>query len=46
MSSPQQTLRRELWRPDEHAIWVRRQPRLGWGWTINFAEIARRFGRR
>jgi hypothetical protein len=35
-------LKREFWRPEERRVLVRRQRRFGWGWTINFAEIARR----
>jgi hypothetical protein len=35
-------IKREFWRPEEHKVWVRRQPKFGWGWTINFAEISRR----
>jgi len=33
---------REFWRPDEPKVIVRKQRRWGWGWTLNFAEIARR----
>jgi hypothetical protein len=38
-------LRRELWRPEERKVWVRKQPRWGWGWTINWAEVMRRLRR-
>ena len=39
-------LKREVWRPEERRIWVRKQARWSWGWTINFAEIARRLRER
>jgi hypothetical protein len=37
-----QTLKREFWRPEDPRIWVRKQPRFGCGWAINFAAVARR----
>lgn len=40
------SLKREFWRPDANKVLVRKQPRFGWGWTINFAEVARRLRRR
>lgn len=43
---PKQTLKREFWRPEAHTIWVKKQPKFGWGWTINFAEVKRRLSRR
>ena len=45
MTTAKQSIKREFWRPDEHKVLVRRQPRWGWGWTINFAEVARRLRR-
>lgn len=39
---PKQTLKREFWREDERKIWVKKQPKFGWGWTVNFAELKRR----
>jgi uncharacterized membrane protein len=32
-------LKGEFWRPEEQRLMVRR--RIGWGWTVNFAEVAR-----
>jgi hypothetical protein len=47
MSSRTQPLTREFWRADEPKVWVRKQPRWGRGWTINWAELWRRLrGRR
>lgn len=40
------TLKREFWRPDETKVLVRKQQRFGWGWTVNFAAVAAKFGRR
>ncbi len=45
MSAIRQSLKREFWRPDEHRVWVRKSPGWGWGWTINWAEVARRLRR-
>ena len=42
MNPKKQPLKRDFWRPDEHRLWVRKQPRWGWGWTINWAGLARR----
>jgi hypothetical protein len=42
MSAGKSPLRREFWRPDERKVLVRRQPGWEWGWTLSFAEIARR----
>jgi hypothetical protein len=42
MTAGKSPLRREFWRPDEPKVIVRKQRRWGWGWTLNFAEIARR----
>lgn len=42
MDTTKSPLKREFWRPEEHKVLVRRQPRWGWGWTINLAELARR----
>ena len=33
-------LKGEFWRPEERRVWMRKK--LGWGWTINFAELSRR----
>ena len=33
-------LKEDFWRPQERKVWVRR--RIGWGWTVNFAELSRR----
>ncbi len=37
MRTGEQRLSRELWRPDERRVWVRKQPRSGRGWTVNWA---------
>lgn len=42
MRTNEQPFSREFWRPDERRVWVRKQPRWGRGWTVNWAEIARR----
>jgi hypothetical protein len=42
MSNLKTEIKRDVWRPEERKIWVRKQMRWSWGWTINFAEIARR----
>lgn len=38
--------KREFWRPEDPKVLVRKQPMFGWGWTINFAAIAKRLRRR
>ena len=42
MSTLCHEIKREFWRPEERRIWVRKELRWSWGWTINLAEIARR----
>lgn len=42
MSGKKQPLSREFWRPDEPKAWVRKQPRWGQGWTVNWAAVTRR----
>ncbi|HEU5033614.1 MAG TPA: hypothetical protein VFT62_02540 [Mycobacteriales bacterium] len=37
-------LKGEFWRPKEQRLLVRRG--IGWGWTVNFAELARRLRER
>ncbi len=37
------TLKREFWRPEDRKLLVRR--RIGWGWSVNFAELTRRLRR-
>jgi hypothetical protein len=39
--SVRSTLKGEFWRPEERKLLIRR--RIGWGWGINFAELARRY---
>lgn len=46
MSTTKPSLKREFWRPDEHKLFVRKQPAFGLGWAINFAEVVRRLRRR
>jgi hypothetical protein len=46
MAKKKYSFKREFWRPDERKLWVRKQPRFGWGWNLNFAEISRRLRRR
>ncbi len=46
MNASKNPLSREFWRPDERRIWVRKQRRWGRGWTVNWAEVRRRLGRR
>jgi hypothetical protein len=36
-------IKADFWRPEERKTVVRR--RFGWGWTVNFAEVARRIRR-
>lgn len=42
MNAKEQPLKHEFWRSDEHRLWVHKQARRGWGWTINWAGLARR----
>ena len=42
MSSLRTEIKREFWRPEERKVWVRKEMRWSWGWTINFAEVVRR----
>lgn len=44
--NPKPSLKREFWRPDEQKVWVKKQPRFGWGWSLNFAELKRRWDAR
>jgi uncharacterized membrane protein len=46
MAATKNPLKREFWRPESNRIWVRKQRRWGWGWTINWAAVGRRLGLR
>jgi len=43
VTSRSSKLKGEFWRPEERKLLVRRH--IGWGWTVNFAELNRRFRR-
>jgi hypothetical protein len=45
MSTIRQSFVREFRRPEDARVIVRKQPRFGWGWTINFAALRNRLRR-
>jgi hypothetical protein len=46
MAPRKYSFKREFWRPGERKIWAPKQPRFGWGRTLDFAELNRRLRRR
>jgi hypothetical protein len=46
VSTEKEPFKREFWRPGDVWLWVRKQPRWGWGWTINWAALVQRLRRR
>ena len=40
MAGTRSRIKGDFWRPEERKLWVRKN--IGWGWTLNFAEVARR----